>query len=298
MFERTSDAIRYLCETTYHICQSGVMSTTLQRNTCEDRTVHMSFWCDANHITILPVKKQSKCYSGVMPPTLQQYLWRYNPHVTQVWCHPHYNNTCEEQPTCHSGVMPPTLQQYMWRTTHMTLWCDATHTTTIPVKKQSTCQSGVMPPTLQQYLWRTTHMSLWCDDAHTTTIPVKKQPTWVVDSWGCITRVSNKRASGHHPLHPFTLPPTPLHPFTLPPTPLSPPLPYAPTPYPPPHHPNTYTPTKPPPQSLSLQPYLLSWYQGPTLPTLSEWTRLPYDTISPYQSHHTLSLQPYLLSWY
>ena len=23
-----------------------------------------------------------------------------------------------------------------------------------------------------------------------------------------------------------------------------------------------------------------------------------YDTISPYQSHHTLSLQPYLLSWY
>ena len=198
MFERTSDAIRYLCETTYHICQSGVMSTTL-----------------VVHYNTIPVKKQSTCHSGVMPTTLQQYLWRYNPHFTQVWCHPHYNNTCEdtthmllrcdathtttipvknnphvtlvwlhphynntceEKSTCHSGVMPPTLQQYLWRTTHMSLWCDDTHTTTIPVKKHSTCHSGVMPPTLHT-CDETTHMSLWCDDTHTTTIPVKKQST-------------------------------------------------------------------------------------------------------------------------
>ena len=157
MFERTSDAIRYLCETTYHICQSGVMSTTLQHNTCEE-TVHMSFWCDANHITTIPVKIQPTCYSGVMPPTLQQYLWRNTPHVTQVWCHPHYIPVMK-QPTCHSGVMTPTLQQYLWRNNpHVTqVWC---HPHYIPVKKQPTCHSGVMPTTLQTTCEETIHMSL------------------------------------------------------------------------------------------------------------------------------------------
>ena len=102
--------------------------------------------CDATHTTTIPVKN--------------------NPHVTLVWLHPHYNNTCEEQPTCHSGVMTPTLHTCD-ETTHMSLWCDDTHTTTIPVKKQSTCHSGVMPPTLHT-CEETTHMSLWYDANHTT----------------------------------------------------------------------------------------------------------------------------------
>ena len=85
-----------------------------------------------------------------------------------------------------------------------------------------------------------------------------------------------------HPYPPFTLRPY-LLPSTPPPQHLFYPIPNTPTltlispPPPPPYpqHPNpwyptsSYTPTPtPPPPSLSLQPYLSSWYQSPSLPHL------------------------------
>ena len=100
-----------------------------------------------------------------------------------------------------------------------------------------------------------------------------------------------KRAWGHHPHHPnpcypnpcYPTPnlhprlpyPTTLHPnthFTLPQHPYPNPNLLIPHPYLLPYPTPTYTPTQPSPlhphHTLSLQPYLLSWYQGPTLPHL------------------------------